>query len=147
MSTIFRHVHELPRPPRELVPDLSPELSAIILKALAKRPEDRQQGADELWEELLAVLPRLWVKSGHRPSARPPAPVAVHRCEPTTWALPPLVKGSDTSRGRVLPSRSRRRMPLWVALAAAASSAIALLGWAESRPAFAEQGAVSSTAP
>jgi serine/threonine-protein kinase len=42
---------EIPRP-SEIVPDLAPALEAIIMKALATRPEDRFQTADEMRAEL-----------------------------------------------------------------------------------------------
>jgi serine/threonine protein kinase len=42
---------EIPRP-SELVPDLAPALEAIIMKALAARPEDRFQTAGEMRAEL-----------------------------------------------------------------------------------------------
>ena len=42
---------EIPRP-STIVPDLAPELEAIIMKALAARPEDRFQTADALRAEL-----------------------------------------------------------------------------------------------
>jgi serine/threonine-protein kinase len=45
MSSIL---HGVIPPPSELRPDLPPELEAIILKALATRPEDRYQTADDM---------------------------------------------------------------------------------------------------
>jgi serine/threonine protein kinase len=76
MQTLVRHVHEEPRPPSELVLGLDRDLEATILKALRKQPEDRHQGAHELWEELLAMLPRLAMNQGHPVAAPPRAPVA-----------------------------------------------------------------------
>lgn len=35
------HISESPVPPRQLRPDINPELEAVILKALAKKPEER----------------------------------------------------------------------------------------------------------
>lgn len=39
---------EPPRPPRELRPELDPELEKVILKALEKKPQDRYQSGAEL---------------------------------------------------------------------------------------------------
>lgn len=41
MQTAVMHVTDIPTPPQELNPLISPELSRIILKAMAKSPEDR----------------------------------------------------------------------------------------------------------
>jgi serine/threonine protein kinase len=51
------HVSELPQPPRSLNPDLSPELEAVILKALAKEPAERYPDGLALIEALQQVLP------------------------------------------------------------------------------------------
>ncbi|RMG13803.1 MAG: hypothetical protein D6731_11490 [Planctomycetota bacterium] len=42
-----------PTPPRQLRPDLSPDLEAITLKALAKDPEERYASAKELGDDLI----------------------------------------------------------------------------------------------
>jgi serine/threonine-protein kinase len=51
-----RHIGEDPVPPREIVPWIKPEMEAVILKALNKAPDDRQQTAIELRDELVKVL-------------------------------------------------------------------------------------------
>jgi serine/threonine-protein kinase len=50
------HRRAPPPSPRAAVPNLDPRLEAIILKALAKAPADRQQSMRELREELRALL-------------------------------------------------------------------------------------------
>lgn len=47
-DTSYHHVHTVPRAPRELVPTLAPELENIILKCLAKSPDDRFHDAKAL---------------------------------------------------------------------------------------------------
>jgi serine/threonine-protein kinase len=49
----FAHVTEQPRPPRELRPDLPPELDAALLKALEKDPGKRFVDAAELKKALV----------------------------------------------------------------------------------------------
>jgi HAMP domain-containing protein/predicted Ser/Thr protein kinase len=49
------HLHESPPDPATLNPDVPPYLSRIILRALARRPEDRWQSAAELLRALEAV--------------------------------------------------------------------------------------------
>src|SRR6266705_1805215 len=45
-------LHQAPEPPRAVNPKVSPELEAIILKALDKDPERRYQSAKELRVDL-----------------------------------------------------------------------------------------------
>jgi serine/threonine-protein kinase len=57
-AVMLAQVNEQPRPPIELLPALSPELNAIILKAIAKDPAARFQSADE-FRQALHTLPGL----------------------------------------------------------------------------------------
>jgi predicted Ser/Thr protein kinase len=52
LAVAYRHVREDPVPPSQLNPDISPELDAIVLKCMAKNPDNRYQSAEELREEL-----------------------------------------------------------------------------------------------
>lgn len=45
-----------PRSPREVLPDISPELDALCRKVLAPEPEDRHQSAAELRRDLEAII-------------------------------------------------------------------------------------------
>ncbi len=47
LSLMVAQVQKQPVPPIEIAPDIGPELNAIVLKALAKDPEQRFQSAEE----------------------------------------------------------------------------------------------------
>ena len=59
MQVVMRHVNEPPRPPSEFLPSINRELERLIMRALAKWPSERQQSAEELAFDLLALLPKL----------------------------------------------------------------------------------------
>ena len=60
METLRAHMIEQPTPPRELVPELSPKLERIILKALEKEPERRHRDVRELRAELRRLVDEDW---------------------------------------------------------------------------------------
>jgi eukaryotic-like serine/threonine-protein kinase len=74
-AVMLAQVNEQPRPPIELLPALSPDLNAIILKAIAKDPAARFQSADE-FRQALHTLPGI-------------GSVAASSTETITW--PPAV--------------------------------------------------------
>jgi len=51
-TVIYKIVNENPIPPRQLNPSLHPGLNEIVLRALAKEPEQRYQSCRELLEDL-----------------------------------------------------------------------------------------------
>ena len=52
VAVVIKHANEMPRPPRELRPDIPVEIENVVLRALAKRREDRQGSALQLANEL-----------------------------------------------------------------------------------------------
>lgn len=48
LEIAMMHINQAPPPPRTLRPDLPPTLEAVLLKALAKKPQDRYQSGAEL---------------------------------------------------------------------------------------------------
>ena len=90
------HMSEQPQPPRELRPDLAPELEAVILKALAKKPEDRYPTGAALADALEHSL-----KGKPAPGS---SPTVKHQTIPERVALnlahqplPPIPAGVDSS--------------------------------------------------
>jgi len=55
VAVAMQHVRETPKKPSQLNPEITPELEAVIMKALAKNPADRYASADELRTDLEKV--------------------------------------------------------------------------------------------
>ncbi|MGW5050854.1 Stk1 family PASTA domain-containing Ser/Thr kinase [Actinokineospora sp. NPDC004072] len=63
VAVAYQHVREDPRPPSQLNPRVSPQLDAIVLKAMSKGAANRYQSAAEMRTDIVRVL------SGQRPAA------------------------------------------------------------------------------
>jgi serine/threonine protein kinase/beta-lactam-binding protein with PASTA domain len=91
----MKHLNETPRPPSSLRPELTPELDQVVLRALAKNPEDRYQAS----EEFSADLDR--VEAG--------IPIAP---ETSAAATAILSGGFETSATQVIPpTETARQLP------------------------------------
>jgi len=55
VAVAYQHVREDPVPPSRKNPGISPELDAVVLKALAKNPDNRYQTAAEMRTDLVRV--------------------------------------------------------------------------------------------
>src|SRR5947209_2300332 len=65
LNVVFKHNSEPPKPLRELRPEIPIEVERVVLRALSKAPEDRQQSAAQLAKELEMAL----YHAGLRPRA------------------------------------------------------------------------------
>jgi len=82
-AVIHGHIYEPLPPPRRINPRIPPEVEHIVLKALAKRPEDRFQTAGEMAAALHQALRHLQQPGAvSRPAAPPP-----RRPFPWLWVL------------------------------------------------------------
>ena len=59
LKVLQMHAGHLPRPPRELVPELPETLERLILRALEKDPRRRHASIEQLEAELLAAIPEV----------------------------------------------------------------------------------------
>jgi eukaryotic-like serine/threonine-protein kinase len=115
VGIVFQHISELPTPPSDANPEISADIDAIVLKALAKNPEDRYQSASEMKADVESIL------NGH-----PPAATTLHRD----------VEGSVITR-----PRTRRLMASLTALLLVVAGASAFGFYKSGRP----QAAVTTT--
>ena len=56
VAVAYQHVREEPQPPSVFDPEISPEMDAIVLRALVKDPDYRYQTADEMRADIEACL-------------------------------------------------------------------------------------------
>jgi serine/threonine-protein kinase len=100
----MRHLNDVPKPPSRIRPEVPPALDQIVLRALAKEPEDRYQSADEFIEDLQRVEAGL--------------PLAPETSEAATALLTGVTVGgttevlpTDTAATQVTPPRPRPYAP------------------------------------
>ncbi|MCH6161398.1 Stk1 family PASTA domain-containing Ser/Thr kinase [Streptomyces marispadix] len=56
VAVAYQHVREDPQPPTVFDPEISPDMDAIVMKALIKDPDYRYQSADEMRADIEACL-------------------------------------------------------------------------------------------
>jgi len=98
VAVAYQHVREQAPPPSTLDADLPPEIDAIVMKALAKRLDERYQSAAAMKEDIDRFL-------AGRPVQAPPV-VA----EPVPAFVPPLAS-SETAVTSVVPGASEWAEP------------------------------------
>ncbi|MFW6599025.1 Stk1 family PASTA domain-containing Ser/Thr kinase [Propionibacteriaceae bacterium Y2011] len=56
VSVAYQHVREEPRPPSELDPEVTPGMDAVVMRSLAKDPNERYQSARLMKDDLMRLL-------------------------------------------------------------------------------------------
>ncbi|MGV9313320.1 serine/threonine-protein kinase [Streptomyces sp. NPDC003691] len=78
LGVLHRHLYEPPLPVRRVRPDIPEPLEGLVLRLLAKDPQHRPSGAQEVYGALAPLLPRRGEPGGPldptRPFLRPHAP-------------------------------------------------------------------------
>ena len=139
VSVAYQHVREMPVPPSQLDSDITPEMDAIVMKALAKSTEARYQSASDMRDDCWRMLNGQQV-TAQLPSAVPLSATAPTRALPeeydTQWSQTavstvPTMAVIDDAELEEAP-RGRRVSPatiVLVALLVALIGAVGVFGW------------------
>ncbi|MFI1419894.1 protein kinase [Streptomyces sp. NPDC020731] len=111
LSVVYQHVQDIPTPPSEASDACPPELDGMVMRALAKEPDDRFQTAEEMRGLIQYALQMLYEQGGHTGTWNT-GPVAMHEGPRTpaagfagTTAMPhPDVSGTAAIPQPILPA-------------------------------------------
>ncbi|WP_221348400.1 protein kinase domain-containing protein [Streptomyces beigongshangae] len=65
LSVVYQHVQDIPVPPSEVSDGVPPELDGLVMRSLAKEPDDRFQTAEEMRGTVQYALQMLYEEGGH----------------------------------------------------------------------------------
>ncbi|MDH6225972.1 protein kinase [Streptomyces sp. MJP52] len=65
LSVVYQHVQDIPLPPSETGTQVPPELDGLVMRSLAKDPDDRFQTAEEMRGMVQYALEMLYEQGGH----------------------------------------------------------------------------------
>ncbi|HKA69772.1 MAG TPA: Stk1 family PASTA domain-containing Ser/Thr kinase [Actinomycetes bacterium] len=133
VSVAYQHVREEARPPSYYDDEVSPDLDTVVMKALAKDPDDRYQTADEMREDIERVLDGRPVMAtlaagglGYGATQNLPAAAATQVLNPTQ-VIPPGAAGPRPYPGPPPPPPRRGATYAMIALAVIAVFVLATL--------------------
>ena len=136
VSVAYQHVRETPLPPSQLDPEISPEIDAVVLKALAKDRSERYQSAKEMKDDISRLLAGQQTTAQQATAVAPLAAGAMaatayddatHVATPPTFVPPSGPEGPEEDYEEEEPRKSR--VGLAILVTALIVAALALGGW------------------
>ncbi len=120
VAVASKHVRDLPVLPREANPSVPPALEAVVMKAMAKNPDDRYASAEELRADLLRFADGRPVEAGDPGLTSVMAPVGATQVVPMTtgrtMAVPAGVGGPASKEDLERKKRTRNLIIVLVIL-------------------------------
>ncbi len=108
LSVVYQHVQDVPVPPSDVTHSVPPELDGLVMRSLAKDPDDRFQSAEEMRALIQYGLQMLQQQGGHTGTWNT-GPVVMHEGGHTpvggvaaTTAMGHPMHG-ETAQGPILP--------------------------------------------
>jgi serine/threonine-protein kinase len=108
----MKHLSDTPKPPSLLRPEIPPDLDMIVLRALAKNPDDRFQTAEEMDAELERVAKGVGVTTETADAATAVLSGTALSNAPTAIVPPRRPLAADRPSYRYADAPARRR-PFW----------------------------------
>lgn len=116
VSVAYQHVAEMPPLPSSIAADISPELDRMVMKSLAKRPEERYQDAASMRSDMVRAAAGAAISA----PALPPLPVTT----PTEGFAPPqtsyaprqwsqVMEDSPEEKEAEAASKKKRKKTVW----------------------------------
>ncbi|MER5306880.1 protein kinase [Streptomyces sp. NPDC002773] len=109
LSVVYQHVQDAPIPPSDVTQSVPPELDGLVMRSLAKEPDDRFQSAEEMRGLIQYSLQMLQQQGGHTGTWNT-GPVEAHDGGHTpvggmaaTTALGHPMHGETAAHGPILP--------------------------------------------
>ncbi|WP_236670764.1 protein kinase [Streptomyces sp. 7-21] len=105
LSVVYQHVQDTPRLPSEVSPSSPPELDGLVMRALAKDPDDRFQSAEEMRGLVQYALRMLEEHGGHTGGLWNTGPTGVTGTTPAMGTPAPTratrAPGAETPTGQL----------------------------------------------
>lgn len=119
VSVAYQHVAEMPPLPSSIAADISPELDRMVMKSLAKRPEERYQDAASMRSDMVRAAAGAAISA----PALPPLPVTT----PTEGFAPPqtsyaprqwsqVMEDSPEEKEEEAASKKKRKKTVWAVI-------------------------------
>lgn len=119
VSVAYQHVAEMPPLPSSIAADISPELDRMVMKSLAKRPEERYQDAAAMRSDMVRAAAGAAISA----PALPPLPVTT----PTEGFVPPqtsyaprqwsqVMEDSPEEKDAETASKKKRKKTVWAVI-------------------------------
>lgn len=137
VSVAYQHVREAPQPPSQLDPEITPEIDAVVMKALGKDPAERYQTAKEMKDDISRLLAGQQTTAQRTTAVVPMAAGGMaanayddptHVATPPTFVPPPGEEGPGEEYEEEEPRK--RRVGLAILVTALIVAALGIGGWA-----------------
>ena len=136
VSVAYQHVAEMPPLPSAIAADISPELDRMVMKSLAKRPEERYQDAASMRSDMVRAAPGAAISA----PMLPPLPVttptegiaAPHTSyAPAQWSQVLGEDLDDEDEEKEIAQKKKKRKTIWAVVIGilVAIALIAVVWW------------------